>query len=167
MVVAYQNQAATYQLGDGLVDMNPLVDSPKWGLSAEDQADFFPGFWVQDVFPTFDNARLGFPPNRSMEMLYYNVDWLSELGYDAPPTSPEEFKEMACKAVEQPFSKATVEGPIGYEASLDASNVASLTFAFGGDIFDYNTSMFTYDSAATVEAMTLIQEMFNEGCATM
>jgi multiple sugar transport system substrate-binding protein/sn-glycerol 3-phosphate transport system substrate-binding protein len=88
LVVAYQNQAATYQLAQSLVDMNQLVDSEKWGLSLEEQADFFPGFWAQDVFPTFGNARLAFPPNRSMEVLYYNIDWLEELGYDGPPTTP-------------------------------------------------------------------------------
>ena len=69
VVVAYQNQAATYQLAEGLADMNPMIQSPKWGLSEEEQADFFPGFWAQDVFPTYGNARLGFPPNRSMEVL--------------------------------------------------------------------------------------------------
>ena len=76
LVVAYQNQSATYQLGDGLVDMNSLVSDPKWGLSEAEQADFFPGFYDADIFPSFDNARLGFPPNRSMEVLYYNIDWL-------------------------------------------------------------------------------------------
>ncbi|MCB0130605.1 MAG: hypothetical protein KDD78_07145, partial [Caldilineaceae bacterium] len=59
LVVAYQNQAATYQLADSLVDMNSLVDSAKWGLSDEDKADFFPGFYNSDVFPSFGNARLG------------------------------------------------------------------------------------------------------------
>ncbi|MFA5595794.1 MAG: hypothetical protein WDA15_10975, partial [Trueperaceae bacterium] len=33
ITVAYQNQAATYQLVDGLIDMRPLVHSEKWGLS--------------------------------------------------------------------------------------------------------------------------------------
>ncbi|RMF45244.1 MAG: extracellular solute-binding protein, partial [Anaerolineae bacterium] len=136
IVVAYQNQAATYQLADALVDMNALVDSPKWGLSEEDKADFFQGFYNQDIFPTFGGARLGFPPNRSMEVMYYNMDWLKELGYDAPPTTPDEFKEMACKAAQQPFSKATAEGSRGYELSIDASRFASWTFAFGGDVFD-------------------------------
>ena len=65
------------------------------------------------------------------------MDWLKELGYDAPPTTPDQFKEMACKAVKQPFSKATVEGAKGYELSIDASRWASWTFAFGGDIYDY------------------------------
>ncbi len=168
LVVGYQNQAATYQLAEGLVDMTGMVDSEKWGLSEEDQKDFFPGFWAQDVFPTYGNARLGFPPNRSMEVLYYNAEWLKELGYDAPPTTPEEFKEMACEGyLRQPFSKATVEGSMGYELSIDASRFASFTFAFGGDVFDYNTSKYTYDSEAAVNAMTFLQGMFNEGCATI
>ncbi len=158
IVVAYQNQAATYQLSDALLDMNPLVDSAKWGLSAADQADFFPGFFAQDVFPNFGNARLGFPPNRSMEVLYYNMDWLKELGYDAPPTTPDQFKEMACKAVNQPFSKATVEGAKGYELSIDASRWASWTFAFGGDIYDYTANKYTYDSEASQQALSFISD---------
>jgi len=167
LVVAYQNQAATYQLADALVDMNPMVNSEKWGLSEEEQADFFPGFWEQDIFPTYGNARLGFPPNRSMEMLYYNLDWLKELGFDGPPETPEEFKEMACAATEQPFSRATAQGSIGYELSIDASRFASWTFAFGGDVFDYHNSEFTYNSEAAVAAMEFLQDLFESGCARL
>ncbi len=167
LVVAYQNQAATYQLADALIDMNPLVNSPKWGLTEEEKADFFPGFFNQDIFPTFGNARLGFPPNRSMEVMYYNIEWLQELGYDGPPTTPEEFKEMACKAVEQPFSKATAEGSMGYELSIDASRFASWTFAFGGDVFDYEANQYSYNNDAAVAAMTFIQDLFKSGCATI
>lgn len=167
IVVAYQNQAATYQLADAMVDMNPLVESEKWGLSEEEQADFFEGFFMQDVFPTYGDARLGFPPNRSMEVLYYNIDWLEELGYDGPPETPEEFREMACAATENPFSGATAEGSIGYELSIDASRFASWTFAFGGDVFDYNTSQYTYNSEAAQEAMAFLQGLFDDGCATI
>lgn len=167
LVVAYQNQAATYQLSDSLVDMNAMVNSPKWGLSEEDQADFFPGFFAQDVFPNFDNQRLGLAPNRSMEVMYYNMDWLTELGFDGPPTTPEEFKEMACAATATPFSKSTAEGSIGYELSIDASRFASWTFAFGGDIYDSETGQFTNDSEAAVQAMTFLQDLFKEGCATI
>ncbi len=168
LVVAYQNQAATYQLANGLIDMNPLVNSPKWGLSEEEQADFFPGFFNSDVFPNFGNQRLGFPPNRSMEVMYYNLDWLQELGFDGPPQTPEEFKEAACRAVEQPFSKGVGDAPsMGYQLSVDASRFASWTFAFGGDIFDYENSRFTYDSEAAQAAMTFLQDLFNEGCATL
>jgi multiple sugar transport system substrate-binding protein len=167
LVVAYQDQAATYQLADGLVDMNPLVDSSKWGLPGADQKDFFPGIWQQDIFPGYSNARLGFPLHRSMEVMYYNMDWLKELGYEAPPTTPDQFKEMACKAAQQPFSKAAAQGPMGYELSLGASRLASWTFAFGGDIFDYSASNFTYNSNASEQAMAFIQDLFKGGCASM
>ena len=166
LVVAYQNQSATYQLADGMLDMNPLVDSPEWGLTEDEKADFFPGFYGQDVFSIYGGARLGFPPNRSMEMLYYNADWLAELGYDAPPATPEEFKEIACAASAQPFSGATAEGNFGYEFSNDASTIASFAFARGGNIFDYNNSQYIYNSDEAVASMELLQEMFNEGCAT-
>ncbi len=167
LVVAYQNQAITYQLADALVDMNPLVNSPKFGLSAEEQADFFPSFFAQDIFPTFDNARLGFPPNRSMEVMFVNMDYLKELGYENPPTTPDEFKEMACKAAAQPFSKAPAGATSnGYEIALDdASTFASWTFAFGGNVYDYETNQFTYNSEAAVNAATFLQGMFNDGCA--
>lgn len=167
LVVAYQNQSATYQIADTLVDMNALVNSEKWGLSEEEQADFFPSFFNQDVFSIYGGQRLGFPPNRSMEVMYYNMDWLTELGYDAPPKTPEQFKEIACKAVEQPFSKYDGEGSIGYELSLDASRFASWTFAFGGNVFDYGTNSFTYDSDEAQSAMVFIQELFTEECATI
>lgn len=171
LVVAYQNQAATYELADGMIDIAPLVDSAKWGLSEEDKTDFFAGFYSSDVFPSFGGERLGFPPNRSMEMMYYNSDWLAELkaadaiSFDGPPSNPEQFLEASCAAVSNPFSTATTDGAIGYELAGGASNFASWTFAFGGNIFDYETSQYTYDSPAAVEAMTFIQELFNAGCA--
>ncbi len=165
LVVAYQNQAATYQVVDGLIDLWPLVRSAEWGYSEEELADFFPGFLQSDVNPTFGNMLLGFPPNRSMEMLYYNLSWLQELGYDGPPTTPEEFAEMACAATENEYSGATGAGrSIGYEISIDASRYASWTFAFGGDMFDYDGGTYTLDSEAAVDAMTFLQDLTARGC---
>jgi multiple sugar transport system substrate-binding protein len=167
LVVASLNQAATYQLAEGLIDMDPLVYSPKWGLSEEERRDFIQDFFYQDIFPSFGNARLGFPLNQTIEVLYYNVDWLAELGYDDPPATPEEFKEMACAATAQPFSGATDEGSRGYELSLDASCFASWAFACGGDVFDYEAGQYSFDNEGAVAAMSFIQSLFDEGCATI
>ena len=169
VVVGYQNQVATYQLANAMFDMNELINHPKYGLTKEEQEDFFPGFFAQDVLSLFNNQRLGLAPNRSMEVMYYNMDWLKELGYDAPPTTPEQFKEMACKAAKTPFSGATegAASPIGYELSIDTSRFASWTFAFGGDMFDYTANQFTLNSDAAVQAWTFIQSLFAEGCARL
>ncbi len=173
LVVAYQNQAATYEVQDGVVDMDPLVNSAKWGLDDATKADFFPGFYNADVFPSFGNQRLGFPPNRSAEVMYYNASWLQELrdagsiSFDGPPSTPEQFREAACAASQNGFSGAADDTSIGYEISIDASRFASWTFAFGGDMFDYEANQYTLDSPAAVEAMTFLQDLVEEGCATI
>jgi len=95
------------------------------------------------------------------------MDWLRELGYDAPPTTPEEFREMACAAAATPFSGAKAEGSMGYELSQDTSRFASWTFAFGGDIYDSTTNQFTTNSDAAVEAMTFLQDLFESGCGRL
>ena len=167
LVVSYQNQMATYQLADGLLDMTSLVKEIPWGLSSTDIADFPADVYTQDIFPLFDDARQGFPQQRSMEVLYYNMDWITELGYSAPPATPEEFKAMACKAVAQPFSRRIGQSSKGYELSIDTSRFASWTFAFGGDIFDSQVKQYTFNSLAAVNAMTFLQGMFNDGCAVL
>lgn len=167
IVVGYQNQIATYQLADSFFDMNTVINDPVYGMPQEDQDDFIPAFFEQDVYPLYGNQRLGLAPNRSMEVMYYNLDWLKELGYDAPPTTVEEFREMTCKAAQTPFSGAKAEGSMGYQLSVDTSRFASWTYAFGGDIYDPTTNQYTLNSPAAVEAFKFLQGLFADGCARL
>ena len=160
LIVGYQNDQAFYQLNEGLTDLNAYVDDPHWGLTEEEKADFYSGFFDQSVHSAFDNQRLGFPPNRSIELLYYNQSWLEELGFAGPPTTPEEFKDMACAAAE-----ANGDGTGGYILRTDASAMAAWTLAFGGNILDESGTGYAYNNPATVEAMTFLQGMQDEGCA--
>lgn len=159
LIVGYQNDQAFYQLNDTLVDLNLYVNDATWGLSADEQADFYPTFFNQSVHPVFDNQRLGFPPNRSMEVMYYNATLLKELGYDAPPATPEEFKEMACAA------HAADANNKGYLLRDDASAVASWTYAYGGNILNEAGDGYVLNGQATVDALTLLKSMYDEGCA--
>lgn len=160
VIVGYQNDQAFYQLNDALVDFNVFMDDATWGYTAEEKADFYPSFMEQGLHAAFDNQRLGFPPNRSMEVLYFNQTWLEELGYAGPPSTPEEFREMACAAAE-----ANGDGTGGYILRDDASAVASWTFAFGGDILTEDGEGYVLNGPATVEAMTFLKGMFDDGCA--
>lgn len=168
LTVAYQNQAAAYQAAEGLVNLETYINHPVVGLSTEDQADFFGSFIESDRLPQFEGQAYGFPPNRSMEVMYYNQDWLTEMGFDGPPTTPEEFSEMACMAVEQPFSKNQDPSlSVGYEINTDASRFASLVFAHGGDIYDYETNQFTLNTPEAVAAMTWMKDLFDRGCTIL
>ena len=168
LLVAYQNQAAAYAMAGGLIDLTPYVKSPKWGFSDAELADFFPSFLEHDISAYMNNARLGFPPNRSMEVLYYNADWLKELGYDGPPENWDQFKEMACRAVKKPFSKAThPKVSLGFQLTVDASRFASMVFSRGGDLVNEDRSAYMLDGAVVRETLLYIQDLFDAGCAKL
>jgi multiple sugar transport system substrate-binding protein/sn-glycerol 3-phosphate transport system substrate-binding protein len=158
IVVAYINQAAAYQNNSALVDMNPMFNDAVIGI--QDYADdMYTAFFDADLNPSHGNARLSLSTYRSIELLYYNVDALKALGYNAPPKTWAEFGEMACKYVEG--DKATRDG---YQIRTDASFIAAGAFAAGGDVYDAATGMFTYDSEAALLLPTEIQALLNKGC---
>ena len=160
LVVAYQNQARAYYQADGVVDLTSYMNSPRWGLSPEERKDFFEAFLQQD---NSDGVQTGLPPNRSMEVLYYNVDWLRELGYDGPPQRWDEFAEMCRKAREQPFSKnEKKERSLGFMLEIDASRLASLVFSRGGDLVDAAKTAYTFDTPEMRKAMGLMVALMEE-----
>lgn len=154
LVVAYQNQAAGYQVSGALVDLEPYVQHPKWGV-ADELDDFFEGFIQQDINQQFGGQRLGFPPNRSLEVLYYNLTWLKELGYDGPPATWDEFYEM-CEAATK-----SGEGKAGYAISTDASNVYAMVISRGGEI--QRSNGYRYDSPEMAASMELMQSLYEDG----
>jgi multiple sugar transport system substrate-binding protein len=161
LTVAYQNEAGTYQNADALVDLNDFFNDKVYGLGSDATNDFFQGYLAQDVNPQFGNKRLGFALYRSAEVLYFNRDALKTMGYDGPPKSWDEFKEMSCKYKESGADR------IGYEVRTDASFVAAATFGQGGDIYDYKNNKFMYDSAEAQVAPQVMQDMLNQGCASL
>ncbi len=160
LIVGYQNDQAFYQLNNSLVDLDQFINDSEYGLSEEALSDFYPTFLQQGVHPEFSNERLGFPPNRSMEVMYYNQSWLEDLGFDGPAITPDEFREQACAAAE-----ANGDGTGGYILRDDASAVSAWTFAFGGNVLTEDGTGYVYDGPATVEAMTFLKELLDAGCA--
>ena len=164
VVVAYQNQALAYYQAGGLTeDLDVYVLDPTWGLNEAEIADFVPSFFEQDV--SEDGVRIGFPPNRSLEGLYYNQTALEELGYDGPPTTWEEFREMACAFTEQGWSGYEGTDTVGYTVRTDASNIAAGAFANGGEV--YVDGQYDYTQQATVDYIQFMVDLYNDGCATL
>jgi len=157
LVVAYQNQAAAYQVAGALVDMDMYVQDAKWGLTKEEQADFFEGFFSQDKSAQFGGMRLGFPPNRSAEVMYYNKTWLKAIGFDAPPKTPTDFYNVV-KAARDPAKDRW-----GYSVRTDASNVFSLAAARGVGILTADGSAYRYATPELTDYLALFQKMYKEG----
>ncbi|MCD4686133.1 MAG: extracellular solute-binding protein [Anaerolineae bacterium] len=165
LVVGYQNNAAAYYLAGGLTeDMDIYVQDAQGGLNEAEVADFVPSFFNQDYTPD-GSARIGFPPNRSLEAMYYNMDALAELGYDAPPTDWETFKEAACAFTEGGWSGYDGGDQVGYFVRTDASNIAAGAFSLGGDVFA--DGEFAYDSPEVVDYISFMVDLYNDGCAAL
>jgi multiple sugar transport system substrate-binding protein/sn-glycerol 3-phosphate transport system substrate-binding protein len=164
LVIAYQFQAGAFQVAGNLADLTSLVESTKWGFSPQEIERFFPSILEQDKFPVFDGARLGIPFQRSTDVLYFNEDWLAELGYGGPPTNPDEFKQMACAAA-QPYSKSEGESSTGYCFYLDATRFSSWVFAFGGAVFGEETSQFLYNGDTSFSVVSFLMDLLESGCA--
>ena len=163
LVVAYQNQALAYQEADGLVDLSPYMESPKWGLSPQTLADHVKTFVDQD---NVAGVQIGFPPNRSMELLYFNFDWLRELGREGPPQTWQEFADLCRLARTRPFSRAdNPSNSLGFYLEADASRLASMVFSRGGTFLDEEGSAYAFDTPETRDALNLIQALVREGAA--
>jgi multiple sugar transport system substrate-binding protein len=159
LVVAYQNQAAGYMLNGGIVDLNPYVNDAKYGIPKKDLADYFPGFITQDVSAQFGGKRLGWPPNRSIEVMYYNADWLKALGFKAPPATWEDFA-LACKKATDPAA-----GTSGYDISTDASNVFAQVIGRGGDIQAPGGKGYVFNTKEMRDSLTFMKKLYADGYA--
>lgn len=158
MAVAYQNQAALYRTQGAVIDLTPFIESEKYGLSEADLKDYFQTFLDSDANPQFKGERLGFPTQRSMEVMFYNVDWLNALGYTEPPKTWAEFEEIACKASQE-------EGKYGWAVRHDASNFASQIFARGGRVLSEDGTQYVFNSQAGQDTLAMIQRLVANGCA--
>jgi multiple sugar transport system substrate-binding protein/sn-glycerol 3-phosphate transport system substrate-binding protein len=157
--VAFQGQVALYRSKDVVIDFTPFIQSKRYGLSQADLDDFFPVMLEGDTNPYYAGERLGLPIQRSMDVLYYNADWLKRLGYTAPPQDWRQFEEIACRASDRSKNK------FGWAFHHDATNWVTFVFAHGGRILSEDGQAYVFNSDAGVDAVKMIQHMFEKGCA--
>jgi multiple sugar transport system substrate-binding protein len=159
LVVAYQNQAATYEVSDALVDLNPYVKDPTWGFTSNELSDFFGGFINQDVNAQFGGKRLGFPPNRSIEVMYVNLARLKALGLSVPKTWTE-FAAACARATD------AAKGTYGYALdNLDASHIFSFVISRGGGFARADGKGYMLNTPQMKESMVFMRDLYEKGYA--
>ena len=164
IVVGYQNQMQAWDMaGEVMVDLTPYVNDPVYGLSQEEQQDFFKVFWDQDVI---GGKRYGIPVMRSAQYMFYNVSWAKELGFDNPPATPDDFYAQACAAYQANLNDddPNNDGTGGWVVSSNASVVVGWIWAFGGDIVDQE-GKYTFDTPEAEQALRFLKKLYDDGCA--
>jgi multiple sugar transport system substrate-binding protein len=158
--VVYRDQAAVYAARGAILDLTPYVESDIWGFSQEELDDFFPFVLRADRLHEF-RGRYEFPLSQNMEVLYYNEDWLHELGYEHPPATWDEFADVACAAFD------AEAGTYGYELSTAASSFANVLTNRGGRLFDAETGTYVFGNEQGLETLLFVQELLDQGCAVL
>ena len=169
LVTAYLHQAQTWDGESELVDLNIYVDDPQWGLSSEEQEDFYPVFWEYDVR---DGRRLGIPAQRSGMLLYYNATWAADLGFEEAPTTHEQFKEQSCAAAyaNRLDEETGNDGTGGWIVSTDHAAMLGWIYSNGGDILEPDVDaseekVYNFDNSEIEETFTFLRSLYDEGCA--
>lgn len=164
LILGYNYQARSlYRSSRLLVDLNPYLQDPHWGLAEQDLADFTQTFWEQEQD---SGVQLGIPLYRSGQVLFYNQSWAEELGFRTPPTTPQEFAEQACTAARALAStEGNPPGAGGWIVDSSAPGLLAWIYAFGGVAELPDQSGYDFASPETREALAFLREMLDDGCA--
>lgn len=164
VVQAYTSALNNWDTVDLVVDLNQFVYDDTYGLTEEELADIYPA--VLDLGITADGARLGWPLSQSANAMVYNFTWAKELGFDSPPTTPEELKEQLCAAAEANLTDDNPDndGGTGMVWYPSAGNLLSFIHAFGGDLLNDDGTAYEFNTPEVKAAAMYVNELRDAGC---
>ena len=162
LVAALPEQTLVWETNGKVVDLQPYLVDPQWGMGAEAIADIPSIFRAQD---NVNGKQLGMPAQRSARFILYNQTWAHELGFANPPTTADEFRLQAC-AANASFQKDTDPKNDGYGGWIVDTNwqtTYSWLLAFGGGVAD--GSSYGLRTDPNLAALQFIKGLFNSHCA--
>jgi ABC-type glycerol-3-phosphate transport system substrate-binding protein len=164
-LVGYANAIAGWNMVGVIADLQPYVDDPDVGFSAEEIADFYQAAYNGGV--TADGTRIALPLSQSANVIFYNKTWAQELGFDEAPQDAAEFKEQACAAAAANAADDNPDndGTGGLVLYTGASNVFSWLFAFGDDGLTEDGTAYDFTAPAVEETAVFLKDLWDEGCA--
>lgn len=144
-----------------LTGLDTYLSDPTTGLK---QADFNPLFWEQDHA---SSAQAGIPAVRNAVVLFYNLTWAKELGFQTLPMNTEDFHRQSCAAAKENNRSPdlNLRGTGGW--IIDDSALGSLSWltAFGAsEIPDAGSKKFTFNTPQAQAALDFLHTLQSEGC---
>ncbi|MEP3276405.1 MAG: sugar ABC transporter substrate-binding protein [Stappiaceae bacterium] len=116
----------------------------------------FPSDWQDGSVTrnTINGEVYGVQIHQTCATLVYNKDLLSEAGYDAPPTTWEEFRDVA--------KKTSKPGVFGFAPNPSFGYIFPFIYQNGGDWYDAETKQMTFGSPETQEAVQFLGDMIHK-----
>lgn len=160
LVIALPEHA--FGWNENVVDLNPYVNDPLYGFSADDILDFPPVIWDQD---SMAGKRFGVAAQRTARFLLYNQTWARELGFDSPPLTSADFEKQACAANKALAADddSTNNALGGWLIDTNPITPLSWMFAFGGGAQEEESYRFLTPS--NIDAFRFVKVLQQKGCA--
>lgn len=163
VVMAYTNSLADWYSVDSIIDLNPLINDPDYGLTQEQLDDLYPH--LKDAGTTPDGAWVAYPMTQSANVLVYNFTWAEELGFDMPPQTSEELKAVSCAAYEDNQTKgADFNGTGGMVYYPNTTNWLHFLYAFGGNELNADKTAYDFTSEEAVAASMFLLDLKENKC---
>lgn len=145
-----------------ILDLNPYVQSAKFGLLPDEQEDFLPAFWNESLV---QGKRFGIPAQRTSELLFYNVTWAKELGFTNPPATWGAFREQVCaaNASKRKDPDPVDDGVGGWLINTNALTTLSWLRTFGSNPVQETQSQFI--SVESEDAFNALLKLSTDSCA--
>ncbi|MCW5882528.1 MAG: extracellular solute-binding protein [Anaerolineae bacterium] len=164
MVWSFPYTVSEYAREDVVQPLDPFMQSGKYGLGtpsagataplrANIDAALLDAYKYQD----FQGQTLSLPPGVSADVMYYNADWLKQLGYARPPETYDQFMEVCARV------KATTPDKWCTGLLPDASRFVAFVFSRGGDILTADNQPAFREKG--LDVLRWYRELFDQGYA--
>ena len=127
-------------------------------ISEEEKADYWSGA-LQAM--EYKGRIWGIPQLMDNHWFFYNKKMLADTGFDHPPTTWSELREMCIAAKEKGICEYPFIGGYSQSETL-VCNFSFMLAAFGGSFFDEN-NMPTFNSEEGIAALTFMVDGLEEG----
>ena len=160
LVVLYPFQAQRLEGDYYWLDISKYIADPEWGLS-EEELDDIPEVYLRQN--QVGSGLLGFPAAASATALFYNRTWANELGFDTPPTTPEELKQQVCAAASSNLQDKDFnnDGTGGLLIDRSPAAILSWVYAFGGQLPLENETLH-FNTQAGLDSFGYVKSIYDE-----
>ena len=163
VTMGYTNALADWYSVDSVLDMNPYINDPEYGLTEAEMNDLYPHLKASGSTP--DGARVAYPMTQSANVLVYNITWAEELGYTEAPKTSAELEEQLCAAAE---ANTTLGGDFAGTGGMvyfpSATNWLHFMYAFGGSELNEDGTAYDFTSQAAVDSTMYMLGLKEKGC---
>ncbi|MGD0002617.1 MAG: extracellular solute-binding protein [Anaerolineaceae bacterium] len=165
VVAAPIDQLTSWQSAAQVITpLNDYLNSPQWGMQPQEISDIVPLFLEQD---RFEGDQLAIPALRDGQILFYNLTWAAEMGFSAPPTSPEQFKAQSCAALQANVRTQRIDkiGTGGWVIETTPLALLSWMQVFGGQPVPADDSKpYSFNSTPVQDSINFLLDMFQKTC---